>query len=73
MEVYAGEPGTVERISTVRIPFITFLSILQERLLTSFVFLHSLTQATDTSNIRAVFATVKETILQSAVKDRNIL
>ena len=27
---------------------------------------HSLTQATDTSNIRLVFAAVKETILQSA-------
>jgi guanine nucleotide-binding protein G(i) subunit alpha len=34
---------------------------------------HSLTQATDTSNIRLVFAAVKETILQNALKDSGIL
>lgn len=33
----------------------------------------SLTQATDTSNIRLVFAPVKETILQNALKDSGIL
>lgn len=33
----------------------------------------SLTQATDTSNIRLVFAAVKETILQNALKDYGIL
>lgn len=33
----------------------------------------SLTQATDTSNIRLVFAAVKETILQNALKDSGIL
>ncbi|KAJ9666844.1 Guanine nucleotide-binding protein alpha-2 subunit [Coniosporium apollinis] len=32
-----------------------------------------LTQATDTSNIRLVFAAVKETILQNALKDSGIL
>ncbi|KAF5364787.1 hypothetical protein D9758_009305 [Tetrapyrgos nigripes] len=32
-----------------------------------------LTQATDTTNIRLVFATVKETILQNALKDSKIL
>jgi guanine nucleotide-binding protein G(i) subunit alpha len=36
-------------------------------------FFHSLTQATDTSNIRLVFAAVKETILQNALKDSGIL
>jgi guanine nucleotide-binding protein G(i) subunit alpha len=33
----------------------------------------SLTQATDTGNIRLVFAAVKETILQNALKDSGIL
>ena len=33
----------------------------------------SLTQATDTSNIRLVFAAVKETILQNALKESGIL
>ncbi|KAI9448638.1 G-protein alpha subunit [Lactarius psammicola] len=32
-----------------------------------------ITQATDTSNIRLVFATVKETILQNALKEKGIL
>ncbi|KAG7100073.1 guanine nucleotide-binding protein subunit alpha [Marasmius oreades] len=32
-----------------------------------------LTQATDTSNIRLVFSAVKETILQNALKDANII
>lgn len=35
--------------------------------------INSLTQATDTSNIRLVFAAVKETILQNALKDSGIL
>jgi len=35
--------------------------------------LTSLTQATDTTNIRLVFAAVKETILQNALKDSGIL
>ena len=35
--------------------------------------LYSLTQATDTGNIRLVFAAVKETILQNALKDYGIL
>lgn len=34
---------------------------------------YSLTQATDTSNIRLVFAAVKETILNNALKDSGIL
>lgn len=33
----------------------------------------SLTQATDTPNIRLVFAAIKETILQNALKDYGIL
>jgi guanine nucleotide-binding protein G(i) subunit alpha len=33
----------------------------------------SLTQATDTSNIRLVFAAVKETILQNALRDAGVL
>jgi guanine nucleotide-binding protein subunit alpha len=35
--------------------------------------LYSLTQATDTSNIRLVFGVVKETILQNALRDTGIL
>jgi len=35
--------------------------------------LHSLTQATDTSNIRLVFAAVKDTILHNALADSGIL
>lgn len=35
--------------------------------------LRSLTQATDTTNIRLVFAAVKETILRNALKDSGIL
>lgn len=35
--------------------------------------LYSLTQATDTTNVRLVFAAVKETILQNALKDSGIL
>jgi hypothetical protein len=35
--------------------------------------LSSLTQATDTSNIRLVFAAVKETILQNALRDAGVL
>lgn len=38
-----------------------------------FIFIASLTQATDTSNIRLVFAAIKETILQNALKDSGIL
>jgi guanine nucleotide-binding protein subunit alpha len=37
------------------------------------VHVFSLTQATDTTNIRLVFAAVKETILQNALKDSGIL
>ena len=33
----------------------------------------SLTQATETTNIRLVFATIKETILQNTLKDSGIL
>ena len=33
----------------------------------------SLTQATDTKNVRHVFAAVKETILHNALKDSGIL
>lgn len=34
---------------------------------------YSITQATDTSNIRLVFVTVKETILHNALKESGIL
>jgi guanine nucleotide-binding protein subunit alpha len=34
---------------------------------------YSLTQATDTNNIRLVFTAVKETLLQNALKDSGVL
>ena len=39
----------------------------------TFLTMRSLTQATDTSNIRLVFAAVKETILQNALRDAGVL
>lgn len=38
-----------------------------------YLLMFSLTQATDTSNIRLVFAAVKETILQNALRDAGVL
>ena len=49
---------------------VTTTAIVLEKILTRYI---SLTQATDTSNIRLVFAAVKETILQNALKDSGIL
>ena len=63
--IHAGEQGTLERISTVS----AFHVLSCHVDLTA----GSLTQATDTSNIRLVFAAVKETILQNALKDSGIL
>jgi guanine nucleotide-binding protein subunit alpha len=42
-------------------------------LMRSLTHLCSVTQATNTKNIRLVFAAVKETILQNALKDSGIL
>jgi hypothetical protein len=68
VEVHAGEQGAFECIPTV------------SRGYRRFVFgkgaddeCGSLTQATDTTNVRLVFAAVKETILQNALKDSGIL
>ena len=65
MEIHAGEPREAEHLPPVR-P------------LASSRILHaddnaSLTQATDTGNVRLVFAAVKETILQNALRDSGIL
>lgn len=43
------------------------------QILDNLIIWKSLTQATDTTNIRLVFAAVKETILQNALKDSGIL
>jgi guanine nucleotide-binding protein G(i) subunit alpha len=51
-------------------PQYAFLVVFSKTTLTD---LRSLTQATDTGNIRLVFAAVKETILQNALKDSGIL
>jgi hypothetical protein len=67
LEVQPGQPSPSEFIPTV--------SVFGCRQLPS-RFTHlvdSLTQATDTSNIRLVFAAVKETILNNALKDSGIL
>ena len=54
--------------------FIFLFSLLLVLVLMNVVsFFFSLTQATDTGNIRLVFAAVKETILQNALKDSGIL
>lgn len=65
MEIHAGEPREAKHLPSVR-------------LLASSHILHaddntSLTQATDTGNVRLVFAAVKETILQNALRDSGIL
>ena len=65
MAVQPGESRTTQPISSVSKP----LSL--ERDPTDVM--DSLTQATDTTNIRLVFAAVKETILQNALKDSGIL
>ena len=65
MEVYAGESSKTQCLSTVRIPISVCCHVVTLR--------NSLTQATDTTNIRLVFAAVKETILQNALKDSGIL
>jgi len=64
MEIHAGQPGTSKRLSPVGV-FLQYLLHSSQRI--------SLTQATDTTNIRLVFAAVKETILQNALKDSGIL
>ena len=68
MEIHAGKQGTAERVPTVRL--LARLSGIPNSQTNDG---HSLTQATDTSNIRLVFAAVKETILQNALKDSGIL
>lgn len=65
MAVHADESGEVERISSVRLVSLVSAAVINA--------LGSLTQATDTSNIRLVFAAVKETILQNALRDSGIL
>jgi hypothetical protein len=64
MEIQPGQSSTLESLSSVSIyPALNY----------NFLTFCSLTQATDTSNIRLVFAAVKETILQNALKDSGIL
>jgi len=65
MEIHASESGKAQRLSTVRVLIDVGCSLVTLR--------NSLTQATDTTNIRLVFAAVKETILQNALKDSGIL
>ena len=52
---------------------VTFIHKLYAQLITLWLGAYSLTQATDTGNVRLVFAAVKETILQNALKDSGIL
>ena len=66
MEVHASQSRTIGCLSAVRLSFHMPHTIVNSRVV-------SLTQATDTSNIRLVFAAVKETILQNALKDYGIL
>jgi hypothetical protein len=62
-----------DSIKSIERTLICTLSKCLEILLMAFTNDCSLTQATDTSNIRLVFAAVKETILQNALKDSGIL
>ena len=66
MEIHASQSRTTGCLSTVRVSSHPPYAIVNSRTV-------SLTQATDTSNIRLVFAAVKETILQNALKDYGIL
>lgn len=73
LEIHAGEPRPTKRLSTVRfLPSHTYRDT-READSSHGHHHYSLTQATDTSNIRLVFAAVKETILQNALKDSGIL
>lgn len=65
MEVHAGEPCKTEHLSSVRL-FASSHALRTDQDA-------SLTQATDTGNVRLVFAAVKETILQNALRDSGIL
>lgn len=65
MEVHAGEPRKAEHLPSVRL-------LGSSRILRTDQDA-SLTQATDTGNVRLVFAAVKETILQNALRDSGIL
>lgn len=67
LAVQPGQPSTLKLVSSVS-SFPCRHDELYE-ILTQ----NSLTQATDTSNIRLVFAAVKETILNNALKDSGIL
>ena len=74
MAVYAGEPGTAECVSSVSLFLLFTICVwVSQSGAYGVVFFCSLTQATDTTNIRLVFAAVKETILQNALKDSGIL
>jgi guanine nucleotide-binding protein G(i) subunit alpha len=64
LAVQSGQPRTSKFIPSVCILFSD---------LELYTDVSSLTQATDTSNIRLVFAAVKETILQNALRDSGIL
>lgn len=66
-----GSIRSTELILTYTLSTFNYLSSRDTALLTYVVC--SLTQATDTTNIRLVFAAVKETILQNALKDSGIL
>jgi guanine nucleotide-binding protein subunit alpha len=67
MAIQPSKSSTSEPLSPVS------LSVLWRHLHASDPSFSSLTQATDTTNIRLVFAAVKETILQNALKDSGIL
>lgn len=70
LEVQPGQPSTFEPLSSVGL---LCLGLTLHTLEMKWLILSSLTQATDTSNIRLVFAAVKETILNNALKDSGIL
>ena len=65
MEIYSRESSQAQHLSTVRVS----IGVGSFQL----TLWNSLTQATDTANLKLVFAAVKETILQNALKDACII
>ena len=73
LAVHAGEQGAVKCIPSVSTNYLPGYTDHSQLLMFRPVTTISVTQATDTGNIRLVFAAVKETILQNALKDSGIL
>jgi guanine nucleotide-binding protein subunit alpha len=63
--IHAGKQGKAQRVSAVSV----FVGASGQNL----IVYYSITQATDTSNIRLVFAAVANTIIKNSLEDTGIL